>query len=177
MILLLSRSFDVHNVIRIVWADTRLHIEFNLCSFVFVKKNKILNALFWLKEHNFLYKDIVIDHDLMNTWKNQFISIEIVNRILYHDELNLATREDYVADLENNDFENNLHHAISTLNLIDDDIFNDCLYTNVNNTRENSLAKLMTVVFNHKRDDNNETFDVELVVIYESRSRLSILNN
>ena len=36
LILLFSRSFDAHNVVRIMWTDTCSHIEFDLRFFVFV---------------------------------------------------------------------------------------------------------------------------------------------
>ncbi len=66
--LLPSNDIQLHDIIRVVWLGKRPPNDNNLRYFGRIRKAKVLEALLWLKNNNALYKDIVINFDLTNTW-------------------------------------------------------------------------------------------------------------
>lgn len=79
--LLPSSSLVLHDVFRVVWARKMPHTKSEICFFGRIRKNKILEALIWLKENNPLYGNIDINHTLLDNWKDKFIPTGIVNCI------------------------------------------------------------------------------------------------
>lgn len=64
-ILLLS-NLTLYDVIYIAWARKRLHIAFDICLFASIQRTRILEILHWLKTNNSLYKNIVINLNLLH---------------------------------------------------------------------------------------------------------------
>lgn len=98
-----------------------------------MRKAKVLKVLLWLKVNNVLYKDIVINFDLIDTWKGEYVPANISNKVLQCDE-NRQEREGYVADLETENFENDLHYVVSNTGINDSGLLSNCLYTNLDDT-------------------------------------------
>ena len=63
----------------------------------------ILKVLVWLKEYNILYKDIIINFGLLNTWKKKFISASISNQVLQYSN-DTQNKEGYTINLEIQNF-------------------------------------------------------------------------
>lgn len=61
-----SASLRLHDVIRIVWASERAHTAADIRSFASIRREKVLTALRWLKSENPLYRDIVINFNLLD---------------------------------------------------------------------------------------------------------------
>lgn len=108
-----------------------------------------------MKDNNKLYNDIVINLDLTNTWKGEFILVGILNRILQCNE-DIQDKEGYAPNLETENFENDLHHIANHIKIGDSGLLSGYLYTNVDDTRENSTIKFVSAITNHKNISNND---------------------
>ena len=105
-----------------------------------------MKALLWLKENNALYKDIVINYDLANTWEDELIPAGLSNRVLQCDE----DQQEREADLSTDNYENDLHHAVNDAGIDDSGILSGCLYTDADDAREHPTMKLVSAVTNYK---------------------------
>ncbi len=65
--LLPSNDIQFHDIIRVVWLGKRPANDNDLRYFGRIRKAKVLEELLWLKDNNALYKNIVINFDLMDT--------------------------------------------------------------------------------------------------------------
>lgn len=148
--LLPSSSLELHDVIRVVWAGKRPHTEGDIRPFGRIRKNKILEALIWLRENNPLYGDIDINHTLLDNWEDEFVPTGIVNRVLRCDP-DSEEREGYAANLESDNYENELHSAVNDAGLNDSGLLSGCLYTDADDAREHPTMKLVSAVTNYKR--------------------------
>lgn len=94
-----SSTFQVHDVIRVVWASDKAHTKDQLRPFLTVRNDKVQAALEWLRRNNPMYQRIIINHEELNGWANEFIPTGIVDHIVQcaadHTE-----KEGYAADLE-----------------------------------------------------------------------------
>ncbi len=127
--LLPSNNIQLYDIIRVVWLGKQPPNDNDLQYFGRIKKAKVLKVLLWLKDNNALYKDIVINFDLTDTWKGEFIPAGISSRVLQYDE-DIQEREGYVADLETENFENDLYHAMNNAGISESGLLSSCLYTN-----------------------------------------------
>lgn len=170
-----SRSLVLHDVIRIVWASEKPHNTLDLHPFALIRKQKVLAALQWLRENNPLYGDIVIDHALLETWRDEFVPIEISERVLQcgsdHTE-----KQGYAADLEAENLEDDFQASIATAGLDSSGLLGGCLYTDANNTREHPTSRLLSAVSNYKRSQESADAGVP-VVIYEQKGNALPLND
>lgn len=57
----------------------------------------------------------------------------ISSKVLQCDE-DIQEREGYVADLEIENFENDLHHTVSNTRISNSGLLSDCLYIDIENT-------------------------------------------
>lgn len=73
----------------------------------------------------------------------------IANRIL-QGKPDVGKQEGYAADLETDNYKNELHHAVDTAGLDDSGCPSMCLYTDADNARENPTTKLISALANHK---------------------------
>ncbi len=72
----------------------------------------------------------------------------ISSRVLQCDE-DTQEREGYVADLETENLENDLHYAVSNAGISDSGLLSGCFYTNTDDTREHPTMKLVSAITNH----------------------------
>lgn len=87
----------------------------------------------WLKDNNVLYKDIVINLDLINTCEREFVFAGISSRVLQCNK-DIQEKKGYTADLKADNFENDLYYVASNAKIGDSSLLSDCLYTTINNT-------------------------------------------
>ena len=85
-----------------------------------------------MKANNFLYINIVINLDLLDTCKDEFEPVGIVSCILQC-ETDISKQKGYSVDLEADNFENELYHAVNAAGLDDLGCLRVCLYTNADN--------------------------------------------
>ncbi len=131
--LLPSSSLILHDVIQVIWAGKQPHTNVDISPFVYVKRSKILDALFWLKQNNALYKNIKVNYILLDNWDDEFILTGIKSRVLQCDP-NLDKREGYAAELGINNHENELYHAMSYVGLNDLGLLSGCLYIDIDDS-------------------------------------------
>ena len=80
--ILLSSESQLHDIIRVIWLAKCPHTNDDLRYFGWIRKVKTLKVLMWLKKHNILCKDKIINSGLTNTWKVEFISTDTTCRVL-----------------------------------------------------------------------------------------------
>ena len=99
-----------------------------------VGKQKHVDALLWLQENNLLNCNIVINHDMLESMPDKFIFKKISSRIVIKNQ-DSEKRKGYGANLDTNNDENNLQHALGTAGIEDSGLLSGCIYTNVNEAR------------------------------------------
>lgn len=172
-----SSTLAPHDVIRIAWASKRPHTPSDICSFARVRRIRVLKALRWLKANNPLYTDIVINLDLSDTWEDKFVPVGIASRVLQC-EPDISEQEGYSVDLEADNLEKELHHAVDAAGLNDSGCLSGCLYTDTDNVREHPTTKLISALANHK--DSETPIDPASeapVLTYQSRDYVKPLND
>ena len=174
--ILSSKNLMLHDVIRIVWANKRSYTKSDIRSFTRVRKNNVLKAFIWLKDHNCLYKNININQNMIDEWDNEFVSSELVDRIVQC-ESDSTEKDEYAANLINDNHENDFHHAISEVDFDQFKLLSSCVYTDVNDIRNKFIMKLINVVTNHKK---NLRFKNDLntsILTYQNHDRSTSLND
>lgn len=181
--LLPSAEFELHSVIRIVWASDKKHTLADLKPFASIRKAKVLQALEWLTKNNALYKNVIINYDQLTTWEDEFIPTGIADRVLQC-ESGLAERQGYAVDLETEHFENDLHYAIEDAGLADSGVLSGCLYTDADDVREHLTTKLLFAIQNGQQfntPENAECSNTEKVLLpvitYQTRGQAQLLND
>ena len=142
-----SPEIELHDLIRVVWCGNRQPTDYDLRHFVQVRRQKLVDALLWLQEHNSLYRDIVINHDMLESMPDEFIPKGILSRIVIINQ-DSGEREGYGANLDSNNDENNLQHALGTAGIEDSGLLTGCIYTDVNEARQNPYIKLISAINN-----------------------------
>lgn len=77
-----SSTFQVEDIIRVVWASDKPCTEDELRPFLTVRKHKVYAALQWLRHNNPLYQEIIINHDKLDKWPNEFILLLLLLLLL-----------------------------------------------------------------------------------------------
>ncbi len=132
--LLPSPTLALHNVIRIVWVGQRRPTDFDLRHFILVRKQTLVDALTWSQTNNPLYRNVVINHDMLSGMPHEFIPEDISSRVVIM-ENDISKREGYGVDLSKNNDENDLHHIIGSIGINESGILSACIYTDVNESR------------------------------------------
>ncbi len=120
---------------------------------------------------------------MLSGMPDQFISEDILSREVII-ENNISERKDYGIDLSKNNNENDLHHAIGSESINELGILSGCIYTDVNESRQNPYHKSISAIHNLYNDsalDNNgvEDYCVEppLVITYNLQDNRKSLND
>jgi hypothetical protein len=85
----------------------------DLNPFLQIRREKVLTALQWLVAHNSQYLDLTINHGLLSSWPEEFIPPQITANISSIDRPDHTEREGYVANLETDNFENDMQAALN----------------------------------------------------------------
>ena len=104
-----------HATITVSWDRGSPPSEENLARFCSVDKAKVVNALLWLCANNPVYKSVVVDYSVLDSWPNHHIPQEIRDAFLTLGSEPGSTdppvedeREGYTTLLQNGLFENEL---------------------------------------------------------------------
>ncbi len=87
---------------------------------------------------------------------NEFISNGILLRVIII-ENNSSKYKSYGANLAENNEENDLHHIIGSADINESRILSNCIYININESRQNLYLKLIFII--HNLSDDNSTED------------------
>lgn len=69
---------------------------------------------------------------MLDKWDKDFVLISILNWVLQYN-LNSNEKESYIAELNTNNFENDLYYTMSNIKHNNSGLLNNYLYTNVDN--------------------------------------------
>lgn len=81
-----------------------------------------------------------------------------------------------MADLETENFENDLHYVVSNTGINDSGLLSGCLYTDVDDTWKYTIMKLVSAITNHKRKSNNKDA-YTTILTYKNSGRVIPLND
>lgn len=137
------------DVVRIIWLESTSSQRKDLQKFVSVRKHRIIEVLEWLKAHNPLYIDISINYPLLSTWEDEFIPQGITDHLVLCDP-DSQEREGYAASLRDDNFENNLDAAIAETEIEADQLHSGCVYSDIDDGRQNPTLKLLSAIDNIK---------------------------
>ncbi len=149
--LLPSPTLALHDVIRIVWVGQGRPTDSDLRHFILVRKQTLVDTLTWLQTNNSLYRNVVINHDILSGMPHEFIPEGISFRVVIM-ENDISKRKGYGVDLSKNNDENDLHHVIGFAGINKSGILSGCIYTNVNKSRQNPYLKLISAIHNLSND-------------------------
>lgn len=98
-----------------------------------------------------MYQNVVINHDILLSISDEFIPEGISSRIVIIAD-NSFERKGYRANLAKNNEENDLHYAIGSADINESGILNGCIYTDINESRQNLILKLISAIHNLFKD-------------------------
>ncbi len=141
-----------------------------------IKKHHVISALRWLIANNPLYKNIGINYRLLETWDNKFIPSDIMDTMVHCDS-NQHKQQGYTTDLCNGNFENELDAFIASIRIKEDHINSGCIYSNIDDRRQNLNICLLSVIGNIKAQAPTLDSSRSDIVIFCMRDQLVLLNN
>ena len=109
-----------------------------------------------------------MNHDLLSSMLNEFIPKSILLKVILMGN-DSSEYKGYGANLAENNKENDLYYAIRSGNINKSGILSCCIYTDVNESRQISYLKLISVI--HNLFNNNGAED------HNNKTRLVISNN
>lgn len=86
--------------------------------------------------NNYLYKNIEINHHLLNIWNDKFRPSVITNNIVncnsdHYEHLG------YAVNICEDNYKNDLHAAIVDIGIGEDHIYSGCVYSDIDNGKQN----------------------------------------
>ena len=75
----------------------------------------VFYILLWLGANNILYKDVIINHEEMANWKDEFIPKSVKSNIVLSPS-DYFKHKGYMHDLNQDNLQNNMHATISHCN-------------------------------------------------------------
>jgi uncharacterized protein DUF6570 len=106
-----SPDLKLNDIIKVVWLGKLAPTLSDLKPFLQVRKEKVLSALQYLVQHNHLYHNLTINHDLIHGWDNDFVPPEITANIIHLTDSDHHEREGYTVGLQAGNHENDFQAA------------------------------------------------------------------
>ncbi len=140
-----SPALKLHNMIRVFWLGKSPPTNTDLRPFLNVRKDKVLAALLYLVQNNHLYHDLMINHDMIEGWPEEFIPPEIADNITCVENPDHHEREGYIVSLESGNYENDFQAAQDEVIETDDQnpLLTSSVYTDVNQERVDPNFRLI----------------------------------
>ncbi|KAH6712162.1 hypothetical protein BKA61DRAFT_553481, partial [Leptodontidium sp. MPI-SDFR-AT-0119] len=140
-----SPELRLDNLIKVIWLGNRAPADTDLKPFLQVRKDKVLAALEYLVQHNHLYHDLTINHQMMDTWSDDFIPPEIRDNIICLGGADHHEREGYTVKLQVGNYENDLQAAQDEGFDADDNetLLTGSVYTDVNGERQDPNVRMI----------------------------------
>ena len=171
-----SPHLRFQDLIKVFWVGKCQPAAEDLKPFLQIRREKVLTALQWLVAHNCQYRDLTINHPLLSSWPEEFIPSQLSANISYINRSDRTEREGYVANLESDNFENDIQAALhDPLSDTDATFASGSLYTDINGERVhcdtrllNTLSSIMEKADSDTVDENSDV--VEELAEYENSS-------
>lgn len=106
-----SPGLRLDSLIKVFWLGDRLPTDADLSPFLIIRRLKVLAALQYLVRNNHMYRELSINHSMINNWSAEFIPLELRDNIIRLDELDHHEREGYTISLAQGNYENDLQAA------------------------------------------------------------------
>ncbi len=116
----------------------------------------VFYALFWLGANNILYKDVIINHEEIANWEDEFVSRSVKDNII----LSLSDHSEhksYTHDLSEDNLVNDMYVAISDWNKLQSGLFSGCLFTDIDGIHHHPILKLIFAVNNLANNNDEKT--------------------
>jgi hypothetical protein len=153
-----SPQLQFHDYICVVWTGKTQPTSEDLKPFIQVRKDRVIQALLWLCDHNPLYKSVQINYELVNQWTECFIPPVLQEAIVQIPEDNKSEeRGTYSGDMEGLS-ENDLHNALD--DMADNTIASGAVYSDVEGHRQNPELKMvmaLTKIMNKSQESTPDT--------------------
>ena len=173
--LLPSDTVCVEDNIRVVWLGLSKPRSEDLARFILVRKTRILVALEWLKINNPVYYNIGINYSLLQDWEEEFIPQGLLDQVV-HCEPDNSERDSYAVPSNGENFENDLDHAITEAGIEGDAIQTGCVYSDIDDNRQNPTLKLLSAIDN-TNSGTNPSHDAHPAISYQAKGQLIPLND
>ncbi|KAH7305354.1 hypothetical protein BKA65DRAFT_365141, partial [Rhexocercosporidium sp. MPI-PUGE-AT-0058] len=140
-----SPELKLDNLIKVFWLGKRAPVDADLKPFLQVGKDRVLAALQYLVRHNHLYRDLTINHTMIDDWSGDFIPPEIRDNIICLGSSDHHEREGYTVGLQTGNCENDLQAAQDDVLDSDDHeaLITGSVYTDVNGERQDPNVRLI----------------------------------
>jgi hypothetical protein len=140
-----SPELNLDNLIKVFWLGNRAPADADLKPFLQVRKDKVLAALQYLVQHNHLYHNLTINHQIMDAWSDDFIPPEIRDNIICLGSPDHHEREGYTVKLQVGNYENDLQAAQDEGLDADGDeaLLTGSVYTDVNGERQDPNVRMI----------------------------------
>ncbi len=130
----------------------------------------------WLVANNLLYENIQINHHLLETWEDKFISSGIMDSIVSCNS-DQHKREGYATDLNDGNFENDLNAAIASISIEGDHINSGYIYSDIDDQCQNPTLRVLSAVANIKPIVSTTDQPILTIISYCSSGQLVPLND
>jgi serine/threonine protein kinase len=176
-----SPELRFQDIVKVFWIGKCAPSTTDLKPFLVIRKKRVLSALQWLIEHHCHYHDITVNHSLLSSWPDEFIPEQISANITSMLTSDHSEREGYIANLQSNNFENDLQAVANDMSSDDSTVFTSgSLCTDLDGNRVNEdlhlLETLASFVDGERTDPNvTETDPVDddnYIIDYDSDSPL-----
>ena len=104
--------------------------------------------LYYLVQHNHLYHDLTINHSMIESWSEEFISSEIADNIICFENSDHYEHEEYIVSLQSENYKNDFQAAQDELLDTDDQnsLIISSVYTDVNEEQIDSNLRLINAL-------------------------------
>lgn len=133
----------------------------------------IFHTMLWLDTNNILYKDIIIYHQKMSNWEDEFVFKSIDDNIVLSAS-DYSNHKGYMHNLSRNNLENDMYIVISESNKLQSGLISRYVFTNIDRIRHHLFLKLISVVYNLTNSNIKTT---KPFIIYNTNSHPISLNN
>ena len=154
-----SPDLELNSLITVIWLGKQPPTVTELKHFLQVRKDKVLSALQYLVQNNPLYKDVSINHNMMESWDNDFVPPEIADNVIHATHSDHHEREGYTVGLQAGNLENDLQAAQDTAFNADDDepLLTGSVYTDVNGERRDPNVPMIDALLCMVTDRSSPT--------------------
>lgn len=127
-----------------------------------------------MKANNPLYKDIIINFDLIHIREDKFLPIGMAGNVLQY-KPDFSKREYYAVNLESNNFDNRLHQAVDATGHNYLGCISNWLYTDTDNIWKHPTTKLVSILINYKNLGTSiNTISKVSIFIYQTKSYITV---
>jgi hypothetical protein len=178
-----SPELRLHTLIKVFWLGNRPPTDTDLTPFLLVRKQRVLAALHYLICYNHVYRDVRVNHPMMDEWADDFIPTELRDSIVCVDESDHHEREGYTVNLQEGNYENDFQAAEADASDPGGGalLMTGSVTTDINGERQNPdlriLDTLMDLVANRSLVTDQPDHRRTPVIRYTIRGRTTLVNH